>query len=396
MAFRNFFLLAKDMVYGDSSAEKLVPQLLYGPFRVPDRPNTIEHNGANRLAADFAQVYFSSQEFSSLTKNYETGYLDPWGRPSRYPPAVHYLCSITICKLDYGYASLLHLSIQILLFYLFFIMAFKLLNVESDLWTGILLITFFLFVTPAGLSFIERGQFSLYVAISYLLLIIGLLKNNTLLIIASALFAYIKWTAFPFLVVIIVIHWLNAKNMKDIISNTQKALVYFLIILTLSLVFRSKFLHFLDGLYLQEINALPEGISITNLLPTHFAKWIPLILMLLGCLYLHKSKLGFTDLIPFFAGAGILMNTYPTIAHEYNIPNLYSFIPLIFYWARQPSRFNITLKLLFLVFIFLGSYTNYFKPTINETVTLIGYLMIAVVFMLTPLIQNKTMMRSMR
>ena len=120
--------------------------------------------------------HFPALEFSSLSRNYETGYLDPWGRPSRYAPFIHYVCAVSFCKLDYGQASLLHMLVQTGLFFFFFVMTFKILEIESDLWMGLAATMLFLFVTPAGLSWFERGQFSLYVALAYLLLMVGLCK----------------------------------------------------------------------------------------------------------------------------------------------------------------------------------------------------------------------------
>ena len=303
------------MLYGDQSAESVYPRPIYKLHRIPDRANTIQHNGVNRLAADFAQVYFPSQEFSSLGDHYKTGYLDPWRRPSRYAPFIHFICALTICKFNYGYASFLHILIQLSLFYFFYAAAFKLLHIESDLPLGMLLATYLLFVTPAGLSWFERGQFSLYVATAYLLLVVGLYKNNIGLIIASAFFAYVKWMAFPFLFVALFVHWLGAKNMKEFTHNTRNALLYLLLILALSLIFRRRFLLFLDGLYWQEVYAQPEGVSITHLFATQYVKWIPVLLILIGGIYIRNNRQGFVNQIPFLTGAGIIFFIYPTIAH---------------------------------------------------------------------------------
>ena len=386
IVFVNFFQLSKDMIYGDSSAEKIFPQPMFGLYRIPDRPNTIEHNAVNRLAADYAQVYFPSQEFSSLTKNYETGYLDPWKRPSRYAPFIHYLCFISFCKLDYGYASFLHMLIQMLLFYFFFIMAFRVLNIESDLWLGLLLANIFLFATPAGLGWFERGQFSLYVAISYLLLILGFLKNRPAFVIASAFFAYVKWTSFPFLFVVLVVYLFSSRNIKEGAQTIRMGLMYLLIILLLSLSFRSRFIHFIEGLYTQEIYVQPTGISLAQLLPANIVKGLPIILIFLGCLYLRGNNKNLNTLIPFLTGSGILLLTYPTVAFEYNIPNLFCFIPLIFYWTKHPTPLNKTIRYSFFVFVFLASCSNYLSPIISGNAVLIGYLVSSIAFLLLPLI----------
>src|SRR5205807_3818113 len=102
-----------------------------------------------------------------------------------------------------------------------------------------------------------------------------------------------------------------------------------------SLAFRSKFIDFFEGLYKQELFVGPVGISLAQLLPRFIVKGVPLLLALIGYLSLRRNRKNFNDLIPFFIGSGILLLTYPTVAFEYNIPNLFCFIPFIFYWAKQ-------------------------------------------------------------
>ncbi len=374
----NFFLLSRDMILGDFSAESIFPQPMYGFFRVPDRPNTIERNAVNRLAADYAQVYFPSLEFSSLTKNYETGYLDPWKRPSRYAPFIHYVCAVSFCKLDYGPASFLHIFAQMILFYIFFVLAFWMLDVKADLWFGALFTVAILFVTPAGLSWFERGQFSLYVALAYLLLIVGLMKKKPVLIAVSALFAYVKWTSFPFLLVIMAVHWLSAKNMKERVQYTQWALIYLLVLLALSLAFRSRFVHFFEGIYQQEINVDAVGIGLGQLLPTTLVKGLPIFLIFAGYLSLRKNGWNFDQLPLFLTGSGILMMTYPTVAFEYNLPNLLCFIPLIFYWAKEASPLKAGIKYFFFGFVFLACCTIYLGAAVDARFVLAGYVVAGV------------------
>lgn len=377
------------MLYGDLSAEGVFPQPLHGLYRIPRRENTMEPNGVNRLAADFAQVYFPSREFLSLSNNYETGYLDPWRRPSRYAPLIHFLCATTICKLDYGYASFLHVLIQLMLFIFFFVATFKLLGVESNLWMGLMLTTFLLFITPAGLSWLERGQFSLYVAIAYMLLTAGLHKNKIALIIASAFFAYIKWTAFPFLFVVMVVHWLGAKNMKECTRNTTTALLYLLVILAFSLAFRSRFIHFADGLYQQEIHTRPEGVSIIHLLPAQYSKWVPTLLIMVGGIYIRNCKYNLVRLTSFLVGTGIIFFIYPTIAHEYNISSLLCFIPFLFLLMKEnPGVASRVVSYSFFLFLLLASYSNLFKPIVDEVDLAAIYLIIAGIFIFMPLIET--------
>lgn len=386
LTINNFFLLSKDMIHGDGSAENIFPQPFYGFLRIPDSANVRDHNGVNRVAADFAQIYFPSQEYSALTKNYETGYLDPWKRQSRYAPFIHFLCHISICKLEFGYASFIHILIQMLLFYFFFIIAFKILKIESDLWPGLFLVNIILFSTPAGLSWLERGQFSLYVSLSYLLLLLGLLKNKPALVIASALIAYVKWTSFPFLFVVIVVYLLSSRNIKEGIRNIRISLIYALTILLLSLPYKIEFIRFVEGLFRQERYVPPMGISLALILNANFVKGLPFILILLGYLHLQRNNKNFNSLIPYLIGCGILLLTYPRLAFVYNIPNLFCFLPLIFYWTKQPSIQSSGIRYTFIFFILLISFPDYLKLLIGNYATLAGYFAVSLLFLFLPLL----------
>ena len=59
-----------------------------------------------------------------------------------------------------------------------------------------------LVLTPIGLSFIERGQFDLYVAASYVVVFTALYKPHVSLLVAAGVLAAIKWTALPFLLIL--------------------------------------------------------------------------------------------------------------------------------------------------------------------------------------------------
>src|SRR5690349_7782463 len=101
-----FFLISKDMILGDGSSGRLIIQPRYEILRIPENSIAIQYDAVGRLAADLAQVYFPARDHKHLENAYsfETT-TDPWGRPSRYAPFVHFLCVITICQLPYGFAA---------------------------------------------------------------------------------------------------------------------------------------------------------------------------------------------------------------------------------------------------------------------------------------------------
>jgi len=384
---RNVFLISKDMLYGDFSAAQILPAPRYPFERIPDTPLTQQYHAQNRLAVDFAQIYFPSQHIASLSDNYQSGVLDPLQRPSRYAPLVHFLCAITICKLDYGPASLLHMIIQILFFYTAFVFSFKALKIEKDILPGLLLANCCLFLTPAGLSWFEKGQFSLYVGIAYLLIILGMTKRINLLILLSALFAFVKWTSLPYVFVVLPVSILNSKNLAGGKKNFLLAAAFLLIVISLSLLFPGQSLFFLKGLYTQERYASPGGISLAKIVPVVLAKLLPIPLIALGYLHVRINRNIFERMMPFLAGSAILMLTYPTLAYEYNLPSLLGFIPLLIFWTKLPdnpikSPLREVMNYSFLVFMFFASFSNY----LNQKVILMSeYFLISTILLIIPL-----------
>ena len=121
-------------------------------------------------------------------------------------------------------------------------------------------VNFCLFLTPVGLSWFERGQFSLYVSLSYLWLVLGLVNRNGYYIFLSALFAYVKWTSFPFIFLVLVLWLLNSKSIKELKYSIYLALVFPLTVVFFFLLYLEYGIHFLVGLFEQEIAYEPQGL----------------------------------------------------------------------------------------------------------------------------------------
>ncbi len=390
LILRNIYLLSKDMLNGDLSAAKMIPLPRYGFARIPDSPYTELYHAQNRLAVDFAQIYFPAKQMASLDKNYQSGAFDPLQRPSRYAPLIHYLCAITICRLDYGIASVLDMAIQVILFYIVYIISFRILNIEKYILPGILLANIYMFLTPAGLSWFERGQFSLYVGSACLLAVLGFRNKNFIFIILAALFAFIKWTSFPTLFVIFAAAILGSKNLIEGRKNLLLGGIFLLVVALLTFSFPAQSIEFLKGLFHQETSAAPGGVSLAKVLPIWMAKLVPVPLVLLGYLYFRINRNMVERTVPFLAGSAALMLTYPTLAYEYNLPSLLGFIPLFLYWAALPDNpvkgpMRWIMMGSFFGFIFIASFSN----LINQGVIIMGeYLLISTFLLVVPLIYS--------
>ena len=390
-ALQNMFLLSRDLLYGDHSGETIQPAPVYGFFRLPEkRPMRLVH-ADNRLALDFAQIYFPSKAFNDLSKNYRIGEYDPFDRPSRYPPFFHYLCAISYCRLDYGPASLAHLYIQLLLFYMAFTSAFFILKITRHLPLGILLVSAGLFLTPAGLSWFERGQFSLYVAMAYLFVILGVLKRQPLFFLLGGLFAFIKWTSFPTIFVILATFLIASGNFRRFKENVYLVSPFVVIILLLLVIFPKNSYYFIQGLYRQETLAQPGGFSLVKILPVGFIKLLPFALIVLGSVHVRKYAGNMAECLAFFTGVGILMLLYPTLVFEYGVSTLFGFIPLIMYWVELRATDGraiprSAMKYIFFVFLLAASYSptlvKFFK---TEHAMYWVYGLTAAIFLFIPL-----------
>jgi len=333
----NFCLLSMETVLGNASADSLLGRPRYKVMRVPASDLAEQFGAVKRISADFAQVYFPARVSSSTAYTFETN--DPWRRPSRYAPLVHTACHYTLCRLPYGYASLLHILTQLVLLYISFIYAFSALQIRRYLLPCLLLVNIVLFLTPVGLTWFERGQFSIYVTLAYLWLFLGIIKRNPYHLVLSALFAFIKWTSFPLIFMAIALWLINvALTRRD--SRELKATLLLAALIPLTITFLLLFsiedeLMFLHGLYIQEQTDKPVELSMAVLVPRSFAKALPLILVALGALYSWwKNNSDYIFLAPYLCAAGILSVNYPTLAFDYSTPCLLCFIPLLAYWAE--------------------------------------------------------------
>jgi hypothetical protein len=391
-AFWNFMLLSRDLIYGDHSADQLLLRPLYRPLRVPVRPVTQARQAIGRIGSDFAQVYFPAQNVSRLQDAFDPHRtLDPWRRPSRYAPLVIVACAASLCRLDFGQACFLHMLLQILLLYAVLYWAFWLLGIRKYFLASLLFVNICLFLTPVGLTWFERGQFSLYLASSYTVLVLGLVKRNPALMAAAALLAFIKWTSFPAVFVILAVYLVSSRSLAELKSNLFLVSIFGAVtgaLLMVPALFTRGADTFVQGLLAQEFQDLPKGVSLLRYVPRVAVKLLPLAVILVGYINV-RSKIGSLDwLVPYSAGVVTIMLVYPTRAYEYGLPTVLGFLPLLLFWTSQVgSERNITryaLVCAFLLFVLVASFSTRLVPSLFVLVQI--YVVFALLLMLSPLL----------
>jgi hypothetical protein len=352
LAMRSAVIVSRDLVTGDGSIAQLRPGPRYEVLRVPATALTTPYQGEHRIAADFAQVYFPARATDDERDAYSTNPPDPWGRPSRYAPFVHWACAITICGLNYGWASLLHVWLQYIAFVLSLAYACHALRLWRVFPATLLAVHVGLFLTPVGLSWFERGQFSLYVAAAYLWLMLGLYREKAAYLALAALFGYLKWTSFPMLFVGLAVWLLIAPDWNAFRRRLQLAAVPVAIVVALFAFLPASGLSFLEGVAYQE-RALPaQGLSLGRLLPRWLVKGVPLALVIVGTIRGRRSP-DVRALLPFWLGSAVILLLYPTLAFDYSLPCLFGLIPFALEWAHGRAGLGITPRWLVLSGVFL-------------------------------------------
>lgn len=374
----NFVLLSRDLLKGDKSADELLIHPIYRPLRIPARPNTEARQAVGRVGSDFAQVYFPALDVAHLQDAFDTNLtLDPWKRPSRYAPLVELACAATVCNFDFGVATCLHILIQLLLLYGVLYWMSRELRLQQYFLPTLLFVNVCLFLTPVGLSWFERGQFSLYLAASYPLLVMGLLKKRWPLVAAAALLAFIKWTSFPAIFVILVVYLLSARSLDELKSNMFLVSVFGAVtvaLLAVPALFSAGAEAFVRGLLTQEMEDLPRGVSLLRYVPLLAVKLLPLAAIVAGILNARIARDPSAWLVPFSAGVVVIMLAYPTRAYEYGLPSVLGFLPLLFAWASDAEAearvVRQALVWAFLLFIAAASFSTRLFPSLYMLVQL--------------------------
>lgn len=390
MAF-NLSYLIEDLLYGNGAGERMVVAPRYDFMRIPDTGLSRQVGAQGRIAADFAQVYFPVRDVAELAYTRET--LDPFGRSSRLTPFVHHACAWTICRLDYGPASVAHVSIQYLVFIGSLVFAFAALNKMRYLPFSILLANTCLFITPVGLAWIERGQFSLYVAAAYLWLMLGLARQNAVFVALSAVLAYAKLTALPFMFVATGVWLLGKRGKAALLEAVKIATVLAAILAILFLVYYKEGVLFLWVALRQEYLGSPAGLSLLGIWPRYLVKATPFILLAAGGILAKRLWTDFSDGFPFLLGTAIMLLLYPTKTFDYSVPTLLGFIPLLFWWAglrvNQGRYRTLVVVWGFVVFLLLASLsgTELIDYRLSEHMIVI-YLFFGFVFVLSSLFRG--------
>jgi hypothetical protein len=227
--------------------------------------------------------------------------------------------------------------------------------------------------------------------VSYPLLVIGLVKKQWTLVAAAAVLAFIKWTSFPAIFVILAVYLLSSKSLSELKSNLALVSLFagvVAVLLVVPALFTQGAEEFVRGALLQELEDVPKGATLLRYVPRLVVKLLPLAALVLGAIGARRSRDQADWLVPCATGAVLLLLVYPTRAYEYGLASLLGFLPLLLWWRRQAGGeaggIRQAMLYLYILFVSTASYSTRLFSSVYSVVEL--YLVVALAFLLAPVL----------
>lgn len=370
---RPMYKISKIVATGEMMRRAPKPFYGYAPVKSPNNnPRLAElmksKNGVGKMGLDFVNIYYPATRVFSGETPYSHRW-DPIGRRPAYPPILTTIYRVILTPLNYGTALLAHNYLQILLLILaLFIVVIKSYKLEYRHFFALIgVFLLFLFKTSVGLSWFERGQFSLYPLVSYVFLLLGMKDEKVSYFLTAGLFASFKWSAFPFLGMA-TLGFFVYRNREKLLTFDKSFTIYFFtigvpIVLGLA-IFPSMTLD-----YLKIIKTLTQiggaaGISLAIFYPKVVVQLIPFIWLFAFTLFMKldrgKAKsygleLGF---FPFLFSLAVLCSIADVWVYYHRLIPVLAFLPFFvcrYVLAKGGDRafsfFTLGLALILLLFM---------------------------------------------
>jgi hypothetical protein len=323
-----------------STISEHYPMTIYNPMPTPGTANGPGSRGV--AGADFSQVYTSAlalRHGESAYRPTTPQFTDRFGRPPGYPPLMNWV-AVPFSYLDYTSALLAYTALGALILFGATAWLLSRAGLNHQIGRVILAQASLYFLTPIGLTHLERGQFDSLVATAAALCV-GCVFLTTNTVLAAAIAGFIgalKWTSVSFLACFALLGFL--------LSSGRKRLSFFLIptlMLLGTLAFWRDLIDYWHTIQIYEIDAKPYGLTLQYLLPRSLARAVPVVmtLVILG-LSLIRSRSAddraqaLKQLSAPFAIA--LMNVavcFGTLSYEYHTVATLGMIPGLVIWTRR-------------------------------------------------------------
>jgi hypothetical protein len=318
----------------------------------------VEGEKRGALGADFSQVYYAASALRAGDSAYQPlnpAFRDRFGRRPNYPPLVNALY-VPLSFLPYRDALMVHVvGIQALLAGLTLLVLAKLGHrprAPLAILTNLMLVA----LTAVGFAQLERGQFDLVVAASYLLMLGALYAGRaaTGFAVAAACLGALKWTSAPFLLAFSLLALVASPSWRRKITFWIVPLV----LVASALIFAGDLPAYWISLHHWEQEMKPTEISLEQFLPGIVVKGLPvlctlgfaLLCWLRGRLRGDGEKALQAAAVPFALGLGVMLLWVPRMAYEYRVASLLGLLPILMVWLDRglvPLRLRQATALLF-------------------------------------------------
>jgi hypothetical protein len=341
----------------------LYPSTVYEVWPIPGTAADSQSPGAT--GADFSQVYTSALALRHGESAYNPTtpeYRDYFGRPSGYPPLTNWVY-VPLSWLPYHKALAAHSLLSLAGFLAAVAWLLRKTGLSRHIGRVALATASFYFLTPIGVSHLERGQFDWLVATAIVLCVsCWFLPGNRFgTAVLCGVVGALKWTAAPFLGCFAALGFLVASGLKR--------WVFFAIPVVMALgtfLFWSELKEYWGTIRYYELDSEPMGLTLEAYLPRLWAKAMPVILTAcLATVVLVRSRsaaarariLGASSL-PFALALTNLTVAYVAESFEYHTVTMLAMVPVLVVWAeREPwvsRRLKAFVAVVFALFLLIA------------------------------------------
>lgn len=300
---------------------------------------------APSLGVDFSQVYLAASALRSHDDPYapeHAEFRDRFDRRPNYPPLTNHLY-VPLSFLGYADALAVHTLASLSIFLGLTLLVLSKVGLGKHALGVCAAVLLLLFETPIGFSHLERGQFDLFVASSFLLVAAAAYLESGALAFAAlaALFGALKWTSLPVLLAFALGGLLTA-------SSRRRRLAYAIVpglLLVSTLAFAPEMPRYWPSLATYELAAPATGMTLEHWLPGWLAKAVPLACAVgfAGLSWLRSRSMPDRErayqavALPFALCVALQSQCMFRIAYEYRSVALLGFLPVAVLWMERTT-----------------------------------------------------------
>jgi hypothetical protein len=326
------------------------PATIYFVLPIPGTSRGVQQPGAT--GADFSQVYTSGKALAAG----ESAYLnargrstDVFGRPAGYPPLMNWVY-VPITYFPYSEALVIHTGFWIFALVLASTMLLAKMGALRHWLPLMAAMASLYFLTPSGITHLERGQFDLVLATASVLAVFCVVApgEHWLLAVLIGVMGALKWTAVSYLGCF--------AALSCLVGSWRKRFMFALIPVMMAVgtfAFWQGLHEYWPTIQKYEIYAEPGGVTFQWFLPRTVVKLIPVVLTLAvaGMIFararstVERRQLLLAIIAPFSLALMCVAICFGTLSYEYHTVSLLGVIPGVVVWLERAPLVSARLRI---------------------------------------------------